>query len=70
MNYDGGMAEVTFMKVNDHRIAIKIGKHRIFDYVDGRVEHKSSGNGDTVSVDYRELLKKMEKLMKEGSLIS
>ena len=39
MEFNGGLAEVTMTKVDDHRIAVGIGRHRVFDIVDGVAEH-------------------------------
>ena len=61
MTYEGGLAEVTTQRVDDNRIAVKMGRHRVFDIVDGMVVHKSSGNGDTVFAKLSDLKEMLDK---------
>jgi len=62
---NGGLAEVQMIRVDEHRVTVKIGNHRILDIVDGVAEHKSRNAGDTVFANPRELLEKLSKLLKE-----
>ena len=62
---NGGLAEVTVLRVDDHRITVKMGNHRVFDIVDGVAEHKSHRGGDLVLANPRELVEKLTKLLKD-----
>ncbi len=70
MTINGGLAEITVTQVDDHRIAVKMGKHRVFDIVDGDAgqlaEHKVSGTGDTVFANPRDLVEKLNTLLNPG----
>ena len=59
----GGLAEVTCTRINDQKIVVRIGKHRVLDIVDtgeGQlVIHKVRGGGDAVYANTQELLTKM-----------
>ena len=39
MYSSGGLVDVTLDRVDDHIIAVKIGRHRVFDIVDGMAVH-------------------------------
>ena len=62
MNH-GGLAEVTCQRIDAHRIAVRIGNHRLLDIMDSRdgpvTVHKNSGSNDTVYANPEDLLKKI-----------
>ena len=59
----GGLEEVTCTRLDDHRIVVRIGKHRVLDIVDTEegqlVIHKGDRSGDAVYANPLELLTKM-----------
>ena len=61
------LAKVTCTRINDHRIVIRIGKHRILDIVDAEegqlAMHKGDRSGDTVYANPLELLTKLSDVL-------
>lgn len=62
---NGGLAEVRVIRVDEHRVTVKIGNHRVLDIVDGIAEHKSRNAGDTVFANPRDLIEKLNMLLME-----
>jgi len=63
MYSSGGLVDVTLDRVDDHIIAVKMGRHRVFDIVDGMAVHKTSRTGDTVFANPHDLMEKLSKLL-------
>ena len=65
MMYNGGLAEVKVVRVDEKNYMFMLGNHRLFDLVDGVLEYKARRKGDTILADPRKLLEKLDSFLNE-----
>ena len=61
--YSGGLAEVKVVRVNEKKYMFMIGNHRLFDIVDGVIQHKEHSKGNTVLINPGILLEKLDNFL-------